>query len=146
MANLQSPGIILKIRPRDSLFGEGAKGEISKEPCVRRATFRSVQASSGDCRFFQRSIWLWPVPSPSPATGIGSPTDYAQFTDLCYYGTVFHPLRGRCTLPAATPPLVFPSIFFKFRALSKPVGGSDAFFSRERISFRALLKKFRYVE
>lgn len=61
---------------RNSL--SSTKGEILREPCVRRATFRTVQASSGDCRFFQRSICLWPVPSPSSATGIGEPTTHSS--------------------------------------------------------------------
>lgn len=34
-------------------------------PRLRRATFCSMQASSGDCRFFRQSAVPWPVPSPS---------------------------------------------------------------------------------
>lgn len=118
-ANLRSPRVILKIRLRNSPCE--SKGEILKKPCARRATFRSMQASSGDCRFFQRSVCLclWPVPSPSPRP---SRIDYAQFTDLCYYSTVFHPLRP-VHAPAASGWSL--SFFFKFRAFSKPEGEFD---------------------
>lgn len=77
--------------PRRGCFPRGCKTEFRKGrvlaelPPVRcRRRVATVVSSNA------RPASGLPVPSPSSRP---SGTDYTQFTDLCYYRTVFHPLR-----------------------------------------------------
>lgn len=103
--------------PARKLLSRGAESGVPKRPrvlaelppvrCRRRvATVVSsnAQPASG-----------LPVPSPSSRP---SGTDYTQFTDLCYYRTVFHPLRPVLFIhPVASP------FFSELRAFSRPTEG-----------------------
>lgn len=82
----------LKIIPRNFFTGtfslfkkqQATRTVFEKKPeysRLRTATFRTIQTSSGDCRFFRRSACLRPVPSPSPRPH-WEPTIH---TDLYYY-------------------------------------------------------------
>lgn len=86
------------------------KAECCSRP--RRATFRSVQTSSGDCRFFRRPACASGLSLPPPRCH-REPT--TQSTDLCYYRTGFHPLSADACSPANRwPLLLFPnSAFFR---------------------------------
>lgn len=75
-----------RLFPRGVCKAEFRKGRMLTElPSVRcRRRVATVVSSNA------RPASGLPVPSPSSRP---SGTNYTQFTDLCYYHTVFHPLR-----------------------------------------------------
>lgn len=101
-----------RLFPGEDFFHAGGKTEFRKgrvlaEPPPVRCRRRVATVVSSNA---QPASGL-PVPSPSSRP---SGTDYTQFTDLCYYRTVFHPLRPMLFIhPLASP------FFSEFHIFSK---------------------------